>query len=458
MTEAEQERASTLHLIVPSPDGRSILTHAASTPGALRLPEFLITTGEEMVAPILAAVAGFVGPDVPPLRIAPIDMDWDHGAANVVVETEAHRADAPDGHRWHAIADVQPEQVEPEAIRAVVGRWLDEQRGTPSPKRPLWSKPGFVPQARDWMTAQLEAAGTPLLEPPRLTSLWGIAAFFEGETAAGKVFFKSCAAIFPTEAQITLAIHRALPDVGPVVVAIDAERRWLLMRDVGGKPLGDAPPEQWVAGLEAFGAVQRAWPEAARRLPASERIELEDRTPARLAETLPGLVDNAVLADLEPEHRARLRAELPRFVDGCHEIAALGPSNTLVHGDFHPWNVHLEGDRTPIIDWSDTAIGHPFFDLPTFLGRTKDVAQRHQMLDAYLVGWTGEDSDLDPERLQRAAMLGLILGSLYQVESYRRITESLDLDDMWDLDSGAPSWVRRAFAWLDMGLEATGKV
>jgi hypothetical protein len=33
---------------------------------------------------------------------------------------------------------------------------------------------------------------------------------------------------------------------------------------------------------------------------------------------------------------------------------------------------------------------------------------------------------------------------------------TLDPDDRWDLESGAPSFVRRAFAWLDGGLEATG--
>jgi hypothetical protein len=448
----EPEQPTTLHFIVPSPDGQAILVQRHADTGRLHLPEGSIPRGHEINAPTRAAADELLGSGVPLLRLAPVNLSWDHGTADIVVETESLQAAPPDEHTWRPLAGLQPQQFESEAIRGVVGRWLDEQRrGTLSPKRPSWSRPGFVAQASEWIAAQLDAAGMPLLEPPRLTSLWGIAAFFEGQTDAGKVFFKACAAVFATEPQITLALHRALPGVGPDVVAIEPERRWLLMRDVGGAPLGDAPPERRADGLTAFGAIQRAWFGATARLPASERIELEDRTLARLAETLPALVDDPVLSGLEPELRTRLRDELPRFVDACHEIIELGPGSALVHGDFHPWNVHVNGERTPIIDWSDAAIGHPFFDLPTYLGRTKDLPLRRRILWAYLSGWAG---DHDPERLERAARLGLVLGSLHQVESYRRIMESLDPDDTWDLRGGAPAFARRALGWLDMGLDS----
>jgi Ser/Thr protein kinase RdoA (MazF antagonist) len=234
-------------------------------------------------------------------------------------------------------------------------------------------------------------------------------------------------------------------------VAIEPEPRWLLMRDVGGSPLGNEPPAQWAPGLAAFGGVQRAWADAVARLPAGQRVELEDRTPARLAEILPALVEDPGLGRLSALERARLIAELPRFVDACNRIAELGPPSTLVHGDFHPWNIHVAGERFTVIDWSDSCAGHPFLDLPTFIGRTRDVAARHAMLDAYLAGWA---EGYERSRLEEAAQLGLVLGSFHQVESYRRIIASLDPEDLWDLAAGLPNYARRALAWLDGGLEA----
>ena len=451
MTDPQQ--GTTLHFVVPSPDGRSLLTQAGSERGALRLPERSIASGEEMVAPILAATTDLLGPDVPPLRIAPIGPNWDHETSDIVVETEGPRSlSLPPGHEWRLLAAIRPEHLARTAIREPLGRWLDERSGgMPSSKRPVWSRPGFVAAASEWMAGQLDAAGTPLLAAPRLTNLWGISAFLEGETAGGKVFLKSCAAIFATEPEITLALDRALPGVGPPVVAIESERRWLLMRDVGGRPLGDEPPDRWASGLAVFGVVQRSWREAANALPAGLQVELEDRTPVRLAEALPRLIDDPALARLTPADRERLRVELPRLVDACHELVDLWPLEAIVHGDFHPWNVHVDDERISIIDWSDSAIGHPFFDLPTFLGRTRDAAARRQMLDVYLAGWS---DDFELVRRERAAQDGLVLGCMYQVESYRRIIESLDPDDLWDLDMGAPSYVRRALAWLDGGLEA----
>jgi hypothetical protein len=301
------------------------------------------------------------------------------------------------------------------------------------------------------MRDQLAAAGTPLTSEPRLTGLWGISAFLQAETTSGKVFFKSCAEVFATEPEITLAIDRVLPGVGPPVVAIEPAPHWLLMRAIGGKALGGEPPAQWAPGLAAFGAVQRAWIEAVAQQPTDEQFDLEDRTPARLAEIVPQLVEDPGLDRLTPADRQRLNAEVPRLVDACNRIVELGPPNALVHGDLHPGNIHVEGERFWVIDWSDGCLGHPFFDLPTFLGRTRDIAARQAMLDAYLAGWS---EGYERARLEEAAHLGLVLGSLHQVESYRRIVASLDPEDFWDLPAGLPNYARRALAWLDGGIEA----
>ena len=58
-------------------------------------------------------------------------------------------------------------------------------------------------------------------------------------------------------------------------------------------------------------------------------------------------------------------SSLPQLHDLIGHLAAGPLPETLVHGDFHPWNVQRDGDRLVIFDWSDACWGHPFFDVPT---------------------------------------------------------------------------------------------
>src|SRR3712207_8428493 len=42
--------------------------------------------------------------------------------------------------------------------------------------------------------------------------------------------------------------------------------------------------------------------------------------------------------------------------------SACGIGDTLVHGDFHPGNVRVDGASITLIDWGDAFVGHPGFD------------------------------------------------------------------------------------------------
>ena len=102
-----------------------------------------------------------------------------------------------------------------------------------------------------------------------------------------------------------------------------------------------------------------------------------------------------------------------------------------------------------MFDWSDGAVGHPFVDLATFVGRTPNVAARRAMGDAYLAAW--------PEiaAAGRAAVLddAMVVGaSLYQVQSYLAIFASLDPHESLDLLGADVSWLHRAVDALDQGI------
>lgn len=433
------------HLLVADP-GRGVLVRDQGT-GRLAVPRFDGPDPGDGLEPILVAVATILGSAVPVLRIASLALDPDRRATNVLVEAEVPPAPGlADGCTWRPLDEVSPESLVPPEAAGAVGRWLAEQRsGPPDARRPGWARPGFFARASAWMVDRLAADGTPAVAPPRLHSLWCLSAMVLAETARGAAYLKACAPAFRDEPAITAAVDRVTPGLAPSVVAVDDVEGWLLMRDAGGTALGGLPPERWADGLDVLGQIQRAWPVSDRA------IALEDRGPERLAASIPGLVEHPLLDRLPDVTRDRLRRAVPRLLDACEQLARLGPPPTIVHGDFHPWNVQASGDRLTIIDWSDGFFGHPFLDLVTYLGRTREVPARRVMLARYLDGWSAHARRAV---LEDAAMLALPLGAMHQVESYRRILESLGPDDRLDLDGAAASYGSRALAWLEAGLDA----
>jgi len=438
------EQPTWIHLLVADPGAGAVLAVVERT-GPARLPAIERDMGPFETEAIAAAVISRLGGELPILRIAPVGLTWEHRSSHVLVELEPPSdLTPPAGCGWLPLGEALAESLGPPEIRPALERSLAEQiDGRPLARRPRWSRPGFLARARGWMSDRLAEAGTPAVATPRLHQLWGLSAILRADTSAGAVFLKSCAAVFADEPAITAAVGRVDPGAGPTVVARDDAEGWLLMRDVGGDALGEGPIERWPDGLVALGALQRAW------LDSLAAIPLEDRGPEILATSLPALVEDPILDGLPDDARRRLRDALPRLDAACHRLAGLGPGPTIVHGDFHPWNVHRSDDRIAIIDWSDSCLGHPFLDLVTYVGRTTDVSARRAMVAGYLDGWSVGFARDD---LEEAARLALPLGAFHQVESYRRIVASLEPDDRWDLESAAPSYARAALGWLEAGL------
>ena len=70
--------------------------------------------------------------------------------------------------------------------------------------------------------------------------------------------------------------------------------------------------------------------------------------------------------------------------------------------------------------------------------------------DAYLARWSDH---LEPAALAEAGDLAIVVGTVYQVDTYIRLVESLDPDDLWDLAPAAGSWARAAVATLHQGID-----
>ena len=75
---------------------------------------------------------------------------------------------------------------------------------------------------------------------------------------------------------------------------------------------------------------------------------------------------------------------------------------------------------------------------------------RRAIRDAYLARWSDH---LEPAALAEAGELAIVVGTVYQVDTYIRLVESLDPDDLWDLAPAAGSWARAAVDTLREGID-----
>jgi aminoglycoside/choline kinase family phosphotransferase len=300
------------------------------------------------------------------------------------------------------------------------------------------------------MVEQMAATGRPAVGPPRQHQLWSLSVVLRCPSAEGDVYLKCSADIFRHEAVVTRALAERMPGLVPDVIAVDAAEGWMLMRDLGAPELGDQDESAWHEGVEALATVQRSW---LRRTDELVALGLPVRSLTDLAAQVEAMTaDSELMGPASPDLRARWRASAPALAESCRRLDQLGPGPTLVHGDFHPWNVVSANGTTRVFDWTDAGVSHPFVDLATYVFRTEDVAVRRRLLDSYLRAWSTEGSE---KALREAASLALVVGALYQVQTYRALLPTLMGGGAFDEMAGAErDWMRRALTRHRSGLES----
>lgn len=444
------EDECTIVVLVPHSSRRALLASAPpewSTDQVARLPTVALDR-EFTTTACLTAIEALLGVQPRPLRIDPRRRDAKGDPTLVVVDLEAFGPDAPSPYTWIDWATLPLDAIEPPELRDALPRWIGRRELGPTIADPPWSVPGWFERASTWMVERMAELRTPAFEAPRIVYLWGISVVLRAPSALGPVFLKCCAPVFGQEARVTEVLADATPDLVTRVAAVEPAEGWLLMRDHGERTLGDGPAETWAPGLDTQARIQHAWT-------GREQMLIDAGAPVRslasLAEALPTLADREPLdTELTGDDRGAWNDSIAAFVAACERLDALGPEPTLVHGDLHPWNVAATPDGPRIFDWTDAAISHPFLDLAVYATRPTDHAIRHALRDAYLAHWTTQLSAVD---LKEAGELAIVVGTLYQVDSYVRILSSLDADDRGDLAGAAGSWARAAVSTLTDGID-----
>jgi hypothetical protein len=137
-------------------------------------------------------------------------------------------------------------------------------------------------------------------------------------TAEGDLYLKQCEPVQAFEVPLTVALASRWPDRVPEVVAADAQRAWLLLRD-GGTPLREVGLESFPHALRLYGELQVG---EASHVDELLRFGVPDvRLPIVTAAYEPFFERSH---GLEPAELAQLRAFAGRHRELCGELDAFG--------------------------------------------------------------------------------------------------------------------------------------
>jgi aminoglycoside phosphotransferase (APT) family kinase protein len=464
VTTPEPTRGCQVTFLIPHPTRAAVLvgddaTLAGPTASArVRMPTLWLDEEQPLVSRILDSTELVDSSTAVVLRQLIIsgpaegddEEEGQQAGFSLLVELDARTDEAPAGRSWQDLDEGVIARLEPELVRDTVGAWLQERTGGWSPWRPPWGRPGWFARASAWMVEQMANDGSSAVAAPRQHQLWGLSVVLRAPSAVGDVYFKASAEIFRHEAVVTRALAAQMPDLTPQVIAVDASRGWLLMRDLEDAELGQQDQTLWPEGLVALAAIQRQW---LGRTDELVELGLPQRSLADLAVHVEEMTeDDALLARMTSDLRHRWLDTAPALVESCRRLDESGPGPTLVHGDFHPWNVTRGSRGVRVFDWTDAAVSHPFVDLATFVFRTRDPSVRRRLVDAWVAAWPDAGSR---ETVQEAAYLGLVVGALYQVQTYRLLLPTLMEHGAYDgMADGDLAWVERSLTRHQRGLES----
>ena len=255
----------------------------------------------------------------------------------------------------------------------------------PQPLRAPDAEPGGPAASIGWAVSALAALGVPGATAAQQRT-WNLSAIWRLDAGGAPVaWLKQVPAFFAHEpAALGLGAGVVPGLVPPLLAAGDAGR--MLLAHVPGRDGYDAGADVCARIAEVFHPVQAHFAGRTGDLLAAGVPDrrLKPEPLAAVAEPDLGTVDG--LRDLI--------AGLPRRLDA---LAGCGLPDTLVHGDLHPGNTRVDGDRVVVMDWGDSTVGHPALDILRLTeGLPPDGAQT--LVAAWAARWRAAAPGSDPER------------------------------------------------------------
>jgi aminoglycoside phosphotransferase (APT) family kinase protein len=379
------------------------------------------------VEPVVAAARERFGVDVTVLRLLEADGRGPGGGTGAYLAEVGDEPDADslaEGHRLRGISALQ------------------------DPLRMPWARPGGVAADVAWADRELAAAGTPRNGPAVQVKSWNLSSVLRLPTVAGPFWCKHVPPFFAHEGQLLAALATSDPDLVPAPVARrrDPDGTGVTLMDgVPGVDQWEAPERVLQRMLRGWVGAQAAW---AGRVDELAALGVPDWRTAALLDDVRGLVARADVRErLTDAERAALDALVAALPARLAALGRCGLPATLVHGDLHPGNWIGDGDRLALVDWGDSAIGHPMLDTVAFLSRVPAGSVRERLRDVVVRQWRGRCRSADP---LRAIELVEPVAALRAALTYRTFLDGIE-------ESERPYHADDVPAMLRLALSAAGR-
>jgi hypothetical protein len=310
---------------------------------------------------------------------------------------------------------------------------------TEDPKRAAWARPGGPASDLIWADSILHSLGRRRSGPGEQIKTWNLSSVWRLPTREGDTWLKAVPPFFAHEGAVIGAIG---PPSVPVLLGTEPGRA--LLGDVPGEDRFGAPLDLMLEMVVILVKLQTTWMD---RLPELLSLGVPDWRADQLSLALARLVERC-----GNQVDIKKRRALDRLVSGLPDrwtaIEACGLPPTLVHGDFHPGNFRGEAGSLVLMDWGDSIIGHPLFDMTAMLERAGDGKQRvrQEWMQAWAEAVPGSEPARAAELLEPVALLrnALVYRSfLDQIEASERPYHAADV----------PKWMAAAARELQAASE-----
>ena len=379
-----------------------------------------------------------------------------------LLTTRRGEDDMPEYCRWfnaHELEDLPQDGVgHVETVRS----FLRESEGSAPERRVPWAATGWFDEAMAWIYEQLRNEGLSATGQAEQLRAWSLSCLLRLPTSEGDLYFKAVPPFFRGEPAVMRAVAERYPEIVPHPLAVDVEKGWTLMRDFGGRWLGEVSDvTAWEDSARAFAGFQV---EQSKLVESWQELGCPDRGLKTLAELMDTLFDDRELLTvgapwgISQEEQGRLRALSLRLKLMCARLADYKVPHTLVHGDLGG-NIIVKEDGFVFFDWTDSCISHPFIDTTTMITTVFDELElpigfdelKTRVRDAYLQPW----SEFEPmERLIEAFELSQPLGALHQAMTYAWLISSVAEDARWELQAGLTDWLRQLLNMMGSAQES----
>ena len=411
-----------LHLLLPSDDGQLCLS---SDTGGLPVVDVEVAPGEPTSAGAAREVAAMgLQPWVVDCLVDQrehTELAQDREALIELPPAPASWA-PPAGTVWRPWATIEPSVAQPlvEPTRQRLAECAGD-RPVPATRAP-WSRPGWFESARSWIEQVVADAGRGPVEQVEQMRLWGLTCVMRVTTRGGRLWFKATIAMFHAEARVTAALAEISDGATGGVVAIDDERGWMLLEELGES--GVESPTTMDPAIDRLTALQAGLVGD----PRLATMRLPERPLAELPEALDALLDAPIVRGLRIVDGDERRAVRDGLTAAVERMERVGFPTTLAHCDLHPGNVAASSDGPVLFDWSDANLTSPVVEMGPWASWYPEYPDRlDHVWSTYRSAWRRhlgvaltDDDRADVERVNGAFHAATYLRILESVEPIRR--------------------------------------